>query len=130
MSTFSEFPVQQNIAVDKSMVPYFGRLSGKMFIRGKPICFGYKIWSCCTQSGYLISLEPYQGASGQKETADYGVGGGVVLRLVESLPKNPYRVSLDNFFTSLPLLDRLREIGVGATGTVRANRVGSCPLKS
>ena len=92
-----EFPFQQNVAVDESMVPYFGRHSGKMFIRGKPIRFGYKIWSCCTQSGYLVTLEPYQGASGHKDTTSFGVGGGVVLRLVENLPRNPYRVYKDNF---------------------------------
>ena len=33
------------LSIDESMVPYFGRHSCKMFIRGKLIKFGYKI--CC-----------------------------------------------------------------------------------
>ena len=33
----------QLLSVDESMVPYFGCHSAKMFIRGKPICFVYKI---------------------------------------------------------------------------------------
>lgn len=34
------FPKQKNLAVDESMVPYFGRHSAKQYIRGKPIHFG------------------------------------------------------------------------------------------
>jgi len=33
---------QQNLSIDESMTPYFGRHSMKMFIRGKPIRFGFK----------------------------------------------------------------------------------------
>jgi hypothetical protein len=31
------------LRIDKSMVPYYAHHSCKMFIRAKPICFGYKI---------------------------------------------------------------------------------------
>ena len=33
----------EHLSIDEQMVPYFGRHSCKMFIRGKPIRFGYKI---------------------------------------------------------------------------------------
>ena len=46
------FPIQQHLCVDESMVPYYGRHSGKMFLKGKPIRFGYKVWCCCTREGY------------------------------------------------------------------------------
>ena len=32
----------KDLAIDEQMVSYFGRHSTKMFIRGKPIRFGYK----------------------------------------------------------------------------------------
>ena len=35
------------LSVDESMVPYFGHHSTKMFIKVKPIRFGYKIWCLC-----------------------------------------------------------------------------------
>jgi len=38
------FPPQQQLSVDESMVPYYGRHSAKQFTRGKPIHFGYKVW--------------------------------------------------------------------------------------
>jgi len=37
------FPRQKNLAVDESMVPYYGRHSAKQYNRGKPIRFGYKV---------------------------------------------------------------------------------------
>ena len=36
----------------------------------------------------------------------------------------------DNYFTSAKLIGRLCEAGFGATGTVRANHVDKCPIKS
>jgi len=56
----ASFPRQKNISIDESMVPYYGRHSLKQYIRGKPIRFGYKVWSANTPLGYCIQLEPYQ----------------------------------------------------------------------
>lgn len=35
---------------------------------------------------------------------------------------------MDNLFTSAPLLDKLSELGVGGTGTVRQNRLNKVPI--
>ncbi|KRX78720.1 PiggyBac transposable element-derived protein 3 [Trichinella sp. T6] len=35
----------EKLSIDEGMVPYYGHHSCKMFIRGKPIRFGYKIWT-------------------------------------------------------------------------------------
>lgn len=40
------FIKQQNLSVDESMVPYYGRHGAKQFIRGKPITFGNSSWVC------------------------------------------------------------------------------------
>jgi len=34
----------------------------------------------------------------------------------------------DNFFTSLHLLEKLREMGLYETGTLRSNRTKKCPM--
>ena len=36
----------KKLSVDEAMVPYFGKHSAKMYIKGKPICFGYKNGVC------------------------------------------------------------------------------------
>ena len=124
------FPGDEHLSADESMVPYYGRHSAKQFIRGKPIRFGYKIWCLNTRLGYLVNCEPYQGAGGRTDP-QVGLGGSVVLGLLSRLPVGQHhKVYFDNFFTSLKLIDRLSALGIGAAGTVRANRVENCPVKS
>ena len=67
----------QNLSIDESMVPYYGRHSCKQFIRGKPIRFGYKVWMLSTSLGYVVKFEPYQGAKGRQAVYPcLGMGGG------------------------------------------------------
>ncbi|KAF2895998.1 hypothetical protein ILUMI_10177 [Ignelater luminosus] len=44
-------PVSEDMSIDESMIPYFGRNGCKQFIRGKPIRFGYKAWVLAQPSG-------------------------------------------------------------------------------
>jgi len=129
---FMDFlPHDQNHSVDESMVPYYGVHGAKQFIRGKPIRFGMKFWCGGTAKGYLSWLEPYQGANTcTKKYAEKGLGYSVVMSYVDELPKEiPYRIFFDNLFTSIELLDDLKQHGIAGTGTIRANRIDrSCPL--
>ena len=123
--------MSNNISIDETMIPYYGRQSCKQHIHGKPLRFGYKLWSACTSDGYLIQFIPYQGAHGAKlkYQAEYGLGAAVVLELLERLPENvSYKLYCDNFFTSLPLVDKMSEMKHGYTGTIRENRTEKCPL--
>lgn len=45
-----------HISIDETMVPYYGRHGTKQHIHGKPIRFGYKLWSAATRNGYLVHL--------------------------------------------------------------------------
>ena len=52
-----------------------------------------------------------------------GQGADVVLALIEKCEvKAGSTVTFDNLFTSLPLLDELTELGIGALGTLQQNR--------
>ncbi|XP_021194177.3 piggyBac transposable element-derived protein 3 [Helicoverpa armigera] len=123
------YPGDRNLSIDESMIPYFGKHGTKQHIHGKPIRFGYKNWSICTRLGYLIYGELYQGASTGNTHPELGVGASVVLDLISKLPPGTYSFYMDNYFTSLPLLDEIKTLGHDATGTVRANRVEKAPLK-
>ncbi|KAL8575850.1 hypothetical protein ACOMHN_014855 [Nucella lapillus] len=123
------FPEQQNLSIDESMVPYFGHHSTKQFIRGKPIRFGFKLWTLADPLGYIVQFEPYTGAGGGQQYGRLGLGGTVVKDLISELPQHPYHLTFDNFFTSLPLLSELAAEGIGATGTIRKNRVEHCPMR-
>ncbi|KAK3784686.1 hypothetical protein RRG08_012141 [Elysia crispata] len=127
------FQQEENLSVDESMIPYFGRHSAKQFIKGKPIRYGYKVWILTTSLGYAINLIPYQGAATVKALPGLGMGGQVVLDLVTALSQNCFHVTFDNLFSSLALAEELTRRGLACTGTIctgtiRANRTGDCPI--
>ena len=98
-----------------------------MFIRGKPIRFGFKVWALCSTAGYPFSLQLYGGAA---DKTDEPLGTRVVRQLLEAVgDPAEHTVYFDNFFTSHTLLIDLKEKGWRATGTVRDNRTNRCPLK-
>ena len=115
-----------NLSVDESMVPYRGRNSMKMYIKGKPIRFGYKLWMLAGADGYPYKLIIYQGKESQQTTEPLGTRVvKSLLQVVEdiSTPSDHY-LFMDNFFTSYQLLSELRLMQFKATGTVRPNRTG------
>ena len=128
----------ENISIDESMVPYYGRHPVKQFIRGKPMRWGYKAWVAATRLGYVFSLDFYQGKYRGEKQSEYrscfGLGGEVVLDLVDVLESEyedrKFSLYFDNFFTSLKLLNEFQARGHGATGTIRSNRVEKCPISN
>lgn len=132
-SKFVEYcPHKEDHSIDESMVPYFGRHGTKQFIRGKPIRYGFKFWCGGPSNGYLTWLEPYQGAGTfQPQYEGLGLGYGVVMNYVDQLPKHPFKIYCDNFFTSFDLLNALSARSIRIVGTIRSNRIDkSCPIIS
>lgn len=123
--------LKEKLSIDESMVPYFGRHGTKQCIRSKPIRYGYKIWSLCDPSGYLIQFDPYQGKQTNRQNMELGVGGSVVMKLLSKLPQGvPFKIYGDRFFSSLKLVNGLQKVGYGYTGTILPNRTEKCPLAS
>lgn len=117
-----------NLSIDEQMIAYYGRHSCKMFIKGKPIRFGYKYWCLSSSEGYLYQFIPYAGAS-VHESPGFGLGERVVLSLMSHLEdRAKHTVTFDNFFTSHKLMARLSNDGIFALGTVRDNRTNHAPL--
>ena len=64
----------------------------------------------------------YQGGDGNR--SELGQGADVVLQLAASLPSHQnFKIYADNFFTSVPLVEKLMERGMHYVGTVRPNRL-------
>jgi hypothetical protein len=81
---------------------------------------------CQTSQGYILY---WLWASRHKSLVevkkqDLTMTGSMVLQLIQQgLPshRNNYTVYMDNYFTTIPLFDRLRQLGIGACGTTRPN---------
>ena len=111
------------------MVPYFGTHSAEMFIRSKPIRFGYKNWVLTSSDGYSYKFETYTGACETKDSSK-----PLKLQVVSALlliVGNPtcHCVYFNNFFTSYYLLRDLHEKNFRALGTIRENRTIKCFLR-
>jgi len=127
------------LSIDEEMVPYFGHHSCKMFIRGKPIRFGFKLWVLASDTGYPFNVMIYTGKSQESTqvtgidtcTENNGLGFKVVTSLLSCLEdRSCHEVFFDIFFTSYDLLVYLQETDMKATGTARENRLKKCPLIS
>ena len=74
-------------------------------------------------------FEPYCGTNSLISDQGLGWGPNVVLGLVEKAGVRPgMRVTFDNLFTSITLISRLSELGIGGTGTIRQNRRSTIPI--
>lgn len=113
----------EKLSIDESMVPYRGRHSARQYIHGKPIKFGYKIWTLAGSDGYPYKSILY---GGQSSHGTGPLGSRVVLALLEPVKRLSHSlkhcVFFDNFFTSYQLLLDLKEKAFRATGTVRPTR--------
>ena len=132
-SACRSLPHEEHNSIDEQMIPFHGRVPARQYVKGKPNPVGIKSFVRCGKSGKAYDFELYQG-KGTGVSQDFkhlGLGGSVVMRLVENLPKNErFKVYFDNYFTSIPLLLELKAIGFHALGVVKANRMNGAVLKS
>ncbi|KAG8173431.1 hypothetical protein JTE90_022798 [Oedothorax gibbosus] len=117
------------LSVDEEMIPYTGRHSAKMYMRNKPIKFGYKLWILASSQGYPFNIQVYVGKEAAA-TDKIPLGTRVVLDLIECVENcRRHRLYADNFFSSLKLLEEMRKKKFRLSGTVRENRLQKCPLQ-
>ncbi|KAH8023791.1 hypothetical protein HPB51_017161 [Rhipicephalus microplus] len=112
--------------VDEQMVPFTGRTQLRQYVRGKPNPTGLKNFVLADRLGRVLYFEIYQGATIPipSEHKDFGISGGIVMRLAETMP--PWEdcvLCFDRFFTSVPLIERLLKQGMFGHGTVMTNRI-------
>ena len=108
------------VSIDEAMIPFKGRSSMKQYLPLKPVKRGFKVWVMADAlSGYFCDFDVYVGACGEREG---GLGENVVLKLSEALSGHHHQVYFDNYFTTIPLVQKLLARDTYACGTVRSNR--------
>lgn len=123
-------PPEECHAVDEIMVPFKGKSHLRVYMPAKPHKWGFKMWGRAGQSGFLYDFDVCQGAEHQdREKSEVGVTGEVVLKMTSTLPagKN-HKVFADNYFTSVPLVQHLKEREIHYIGTIRMNRMANCTM--
>ena len=90
----------------------------------------FKPWCLCSSAGYLLHVEQYCEKNANLRETKLGQGSYVILDMIEKCDRNKgSAVTVDNFFTTLPLLDKLADMGMYAVGTIQENRLQGASLK-
>ena len=116
----------RELSVDESMIKFKGRSTIKQYNPMKPIKRGYKLWCIADQNGYIMKFSVYQGKNEtlEKEFENTNLGERIVLQLTKPFWNESRLVFFDNYFTTIPLLEKLRTQQTLACGTIRQNRKG------
>ncbi|CAI6369783.1 unnamed protein product [Macrosiphum euphorbiae] len=116
----------RELSVDESMIKFKGRSTIKQYNPMKPIKHGYKLWCIADLNGYILKYSVYQGKNEtlEQEFDKYNLGERVVLMLTKPFWKQQRIIMFDNYFTSITLLERLKNEQTLACGTIRNNRKG------
>ncbi|GFS28813.1 piggyBac transposable element-derived protein 3 [Nephila pilipes] len=110
----------KKLSIDESMVPYYKHHTCKMFIKSKPIRFGFKIWMLCSSFGYPYAMEIYSGR--ENESSGMRLSEDVTQLLSKIADPSRHEIYFDNFFTSYNLLKRLADSRIRATTSINNSR--------
>ncbi|CAH1962189.1 unnamed protein product, partial [Acanthoscelides obtectus] len=118
-----QLPREKVVAVDEQMIPFTGTCQMKQFVRGKPNPEGLKNFVVAAPDGLVVDFELYQGKNTFPDDSvkRLGVGPSAVVRLGRTL--FPGTVYCDRYFTTIPLLEYLRQQKKYCTGTIMKSRV-------
>ncbi|XP_036322141.1 piggyBac transposable element-derived protein 4-like [Rhagoletis pomonella] len=114
------------VTIDEQLLGFHGRCSFRQYMPSKPERYGIKFWMlACSKSCYVWNMQPYLGKmpGNQPERIQ---GQRVVLDLVTGL--KGHNVTIDNFFSSFELGQKLLEKNLTMVGTMRKNK-RSIPAK-
>ena len=108
---------EREICIDEAMCPFKGRSRFKVFMKDKPIKWGFKFYQVCeSKSGYVYRFEMFcQDRRLSNKPYD------VVLRLLRPLLNKGYHVFMDNYYCEPKICSTLSTRGTMACGTVRKN---------
>ena len=116
-------PNEHQAIIDEAMIKFKGCSSLIQYMPKKSTKRGIKMW-CRADSGngYLCDFDIYVGRT--SDGIEHDLAFSVVTKLCQTLYGKWHKVFLDNFFTTLKLVEHLFENKVLSCGTFRSGRKG------
>ncbi|XP_031617441.1 piggyBac transposable element-derived protein 4-like [Contarinia nasturtii] len=109
------------VTVDEQLLGFRGRCKFRQYMPSKPEKYGIKFWQLvCSKTCYVWKIQPYLGKAVGVDSAEKGQGARVVLDLIGGL--KGHNVTMDNFFSSYELGQKLLSKGLTMVGTMRKNK--------
>lgn len=118
----SNFKPGANITVDEQLFPTKAKCRFTQYMSSKPDKFGIKFWLAVdVESKYILNGFPYLGKDETRPT-DQPLSENIVLRLVHPYLDTGRNITMDNFFTSVSLAEKLLARNTTVVGTVNRAR--------
>merc|ERR1711888_464219 len=111
----------KHLCIDEMMVPNKSKYGPRVYQKGKPHPWGYKLLSIADQTGVSFRVHLHSGKFPQVHPhPNLGSTNNRVLWLAEKVPRHSgYFLYMDNYCNSIPLMEELLEIGINSMGTIR-----------
>ncbi|UYV83115.1 hypothetical protein LAZ67_22002256 [Cordylochernes scorpioides] len=111
------------LTVDEMLVGFRAKCPFKIYIPSKPNKYGIKIVILAdSRTHYMYNAMVYTGKSKTPKSKELSLPTQIVLDISRPLWKSNRNITADNWFTSIELVDKLKEHGLTYLGTMRKNK--------
>ncbi|XP_022184406.2 piggyBac transposable element-derived protein 4-like [Nilaparvata lugens] len=102
------FTPSEFCTVDEQLIAFRGKCPFRMYMPKKPARYGIKVYALvCAKTMYTVNLEIYAGTQPNGPYKTSNSSEDVTMRMVEPISSTNRNVTIDNWFTSVSLAEKL-----------------------
>lgn len=117
------YSLSEYVTLDEKLQSFRGRCCFRQYMPNKPAKYGIKIFALCDSVNYYTSnLEVYVGKQPHGPFHMDNSAANITKRMVSTLHNSGRNITMDNWFTSIPLAEDLLKKKLTIIGTVRKNK--------
>lgn len=110
----------QKLTIDEQLLAFRGKCPFRMYMPKKPTKYGIKIVMICdAETFYMCNAETYLGKNPTRDRRNVGIAHATTMTLLEPFLDVGRTLTMDNWFTSLPLAKDLLTRNTTCVGTIR-----------
>lgn len=118
------YSVGENVVIDEMMVGFRGKCPFRQYMKSKPDKYGIKLYPLVDAATfYVLNIELYAGKQPEGPYQLSNAASDVVKRLITPISGTGRNLTVDNWYTSVPLMNDLaKDHKISVVGTIRKNK--------